>query len=305
MSATAVGGPALRWELREGTGEILDKRLLAPGIHRYAVRAPEIAKARQAGQFVIVRPRPDAERIPLTIAGGDEDSIILIVQEVGKTTAMMADMTAGESLTDLCGPLGRPTHIEKLGSVAVVAGGIGAAPALPIAAALRRAGNRVTAILGARSRELLILEHELRSVSDRLVITTDDGSVGLRGFVTTALEQLIEADPGLAQVFAVGPALMMQKVCEVTRPRRIPTVVSLNTIMIDGTGMCGGCRASVGGQTRFVCVDGPEFDGHEVDFALMIRRQAMYAGQERMVYQAYQEQRRCRLQRHAAAGSLA
>jgi ferredoxin--NADP+ reductase len=272
--------------------EIVRKETLAPGICRYVVRAPEIARSRRAGQFVIVRPRDDSERIPLTIAGGEGETIVLVVQEVGKTTAVMADMAAGESLADVCGPLGQPARVQHLGTVVVIGGGIGVAPAYPIAEAMRNAGNSVIAILGARNQELLIMVEEMSRVADRVVLTTDDGSRGLKGLVTTALQSLIEEGRPIAEVVAIGPAVMMKKVCEVTRPRRIPTLVSLNTIMIDGTGMCGGCRVSVGGQTRFVCVDGPEFDGHQVDFDLMIRRQAMYAEQERLAYQQYLDRQR-------------
>jgi ferredoxin--NADP+ reductase len=274
--------------------EILRKEMLAPRVTLYVVHAPEIAAARRAGQFVIVRPHDDSERIPLTIADGSADTITLVVQEVGKTTAVMADMSVGESLADVCGPLGKPTHVEKLGEVAVVGGGIGIAPLHPIAQALRQAGNRVVAILGARNRELLILEDEMRRASDELVIVTDDGSYGRQGFVTHALQALLD-ERRIAEVVAIGPAIMMKKVCEVTRARNVPTLVSLNTIMIDGTGMCGGCRVAVGGKTQFVCVDGPEFDGHQVDFDLMMRRQAMYVDRERKAYEAYLKEHRCRL----------
>jgi ferredoxin/flavodoxin---NADP+ reductase len=270
---------------------ILRKELMAPRVTRYVVWAPEIARARRPGQFVIVRPRPDSERIPLTIAAGGENTITLVVQEVGKTTAVMADMTQGEDLADLCGPLGEPTRIEKVGEVAVVAGGIGVAPALPIAAALKEAGNHVVAVLGARTRSLVIMEREMRRASDELLVVTDDGSSGSRGLVTDALGGVIAAGRRLRQVVAVGPAVMMRAVAELTRPLGIPTVVSLNTIMVDGTGMCGGCRVSVGGQTRFVCVDGPEFDAHLVDFELMLRREAMYRPQERQAYEAYLRER--------------
>jgi ferredoxin--NADP+ reductase len=278
--------------------EILHLETLAPRVTRYVVHAPEVARARRAGQFVIVRPRDDSERIPLTIADGDAETITLIVQEVGKTTAVMADMRAGERLADVCGPLGKPTHIEKVGTVAVVGGGIGIAPVHPIAQAHKAVGNHVVAILGARSRDLLLFEAEMRRASDELVIMTDDGSYGRKGFVTHALQELIDARP-VAEVVAVGPAIMMKRVCDVTRPAGIHTLVSLNTIMIDGTGMCGGCRVAVGGKTQFVCVDGPEFDGHQVDFDLMMRRQAMYGADERRAYERYLETHRCKLQQQA------
>jgi NAD(P)H-flavin reductase len=278
------------------TPTILRKELLAPCITRYVVRAPDIARARRAGQFVIVRPRQDSERIPLTIADGGSDTITLVVQEVGKTTAVMADMSEGEALADLCGPLGEPTRVERLGNVAVVAGGIGVAPAHPIAQALTAAGNHVVAVLGARSAGLLVMEQEMRRAAGETVIVTDDGSRGTKGFVTGALDRLIGGGRRFQQVVAVGPAVMMKAVAELTRPLGIPTLVSLNTLMIDGTGMCGGCRVSVGGRTRFVCVEGPEFDAHQVDFDLMLRREAMYRPQERQAYEAYlqdRDQRRC------------
>jgi NAD(P)H-flavin reductase len=269
---------------------ILEKDLIAPRVTRYVVRAPDIARARRPGQFVIVRPRPDSERIPLTIAGAGDDTVILVVQEVGKTTAVMADMARGEELADLCGPLGEPARIERVGTVAVVSGGVGAAPALPLAVALREAGNRVVAIMGARTRPLLVLEAEMRAACDEVRVVTDDGSSGVGGLVTDALRGLMAERP-LHQVVTVGPALMMKAVAELTRGPAIPTVASLNTLMIDGTGMCGGCRVAVGGRTRFVCVDGPEFDAHQVDFDLMIRRQAMYRPQEARAYEDYLRER--------------
>lgn len=276
--------------------DILRKDTLAPKVTRYVVRAPEVARARRAGQFVIVRPRPDSERIPLTIADASTESITLVVQEVGKTTAIMADMQAGEPFADVCGPLGKPTDIERVGTAVVIGGGIGIAPAHPIAQALRAAGNTVISILGGRSREFVIMEEEMRAASDRVVLVTDDGSYGRKGFVTHALQELVDGGEKIDEVVAIGPAIMMKRVAEVTRPHAIPTLVSLNTIMIDGTGMCGGCRVSVGGKTRFVCVDGPEFDGHAVDFDLMMRRQAMYREQERLAYEEYRRTHRCQLE---------
>lgn len=274
---------------------ILDKRALAPLVTRYVVRAPEIARARRPGQFVIVRPLEDSERIPLTIADGGDAEIVLVVQEVGKTTAAMADMRAGDSLADVCGPLGEPTRLLRVGTVAMVAGGIGVAPAHPIALGMKAAGNRVVAIVGARSRELLILRAEMRRASHELHVMTDDGSAGERGLVTDRLRRLIESGSPPDQVVAIGPAIMMKAVSELTRPLGIPTLVSLDTVMIDGTGMCGGCRVSVGGRTRFACVDGPEFDGHQVDFELLLQRQQMYREQERLAYQEYLKRRACRL----------
>jgi NAD(P)H-flavin reductase len=283
------------------TYPIVEKRLLAPKVTRYVVRAPDVAQARRPGQFVIVRPRNDSERIPLTIADGTSEAIVLVVQEVGKTTAVMADMAEGESLADVCGPLGRPTRIEHVGTVVVAGGGIGVAPAHPIAQALKAEGNHVIAIVAARTRELIILEDEMRRASHELVVTTDDGSYGRHGLVTAALEAVLEGGRSIDQVVAIGPPIMMKRMCEVTRPHKIPTIVSLNTIMVDGTGMCGGCRVSVGGATRFVCVDGPEFDGHQVDFDLLMRRLAMYKDQESQAYERYLRDHACQL---GATGAL-
>ena len=276
---------------------ILAKELLAPKVTRYYVQAPLVSRSWRPGQFVIVRPRNDSERIPLTVAQAYFDQIVLVVQEVGKTTAVMADLSPGDALAGVCGPLGEPTHVARLGTVVVVGGGIGIAPAWPIARAFRAAGNHVIGILGARSRELMILEDEMRCACNEVLVMTDDGSYGTRGFVTEALGDLLEAGRHVDHVVAIGPALMMKAVAERTRVRGIPTVVSLNTVMVDGTGMCGGCRVEVAGQTRFVCVDGPEFDGHEVDFDLMMRRQAMYVGQERRSYDEYLRTRSCRIER--------
>ncbi len=281
--------------------EILRKEDIAPRVCKYVVRAPAVARARKAGQFVIIRPKNDSERIPLTIADGDEETITLVVQEVGKTTAIMADLKEGDSLSDVCGPLGKPTHIEKVGTVVIIGGGIGIAPAHPIAQAMKVIGNRVLTILGARSQDLLIMEEEMRRASDEVIIMTDDGSYGKKGFVTHALQDLINAGNEIRQVVAIGPAIMMKMVCKVTLPLHIPTLVSLNTIMIDGTGMCGGCRVTVDGKTQFVCVDGPEFDGHQVDFDLMMRRQAMYLEQERLSYDSYVQKHRCKLTPEAEA----
>jgi ferredoxin/flavodoxin---NADP+ reductase len=270
---------------------ILSKELVAPRVTRYRVRAPDVARAWHPGQFVIVRPRDDSERIPLTVADTDDDAITLVVQEVGKTTAVMADMEAGEGLADVCGPLGQPTEVARVGTAVVIGGGIGIAPAWPIARALRAAGNRVVGILGARTAELLILYEEMRRACHQLVVVTDDGSRGERGLVTTALARLLDAGFPIDRVVAVGPAAMMKAVAESTRPLAIPTTVSLNTVMLDGTGMCGGCRVEIAGQARFVCVDGPEFDGHQVDFDLLIRRQRMYVEQERQSYDEYRQGR--------------
>jgi len=262
--------------------EVLENTILADQVRRYRVHAPEIARRRKAGQFVIVRIDENGERIPLTIADADpqEGSITLVVQEVGKTTMRMTLLEPGERLRDVVGPLGAPTHVDKLGTVVMVGGGIGIAPAHPIAQAMRAAGNRVVSILGARTQDLLIMEPEMRAASDEVLICTDDGSYGRHGLVTDVLRDLIEEQGKPDLVVAIGPVIMMKFVSKLTREYGIRTVVSLNPIMVDGTGMCGGCRVSVGGKTRFACVDGPEFDGHQVDFEELTKRQAFYREQE-------------------------
>ncbi|NLH16780.1 MAG: sulfide/dihydroorotate dehydrogenase-like FAD/NAD-binding protein [Phycisphaerae bacterium] len=265
---------------------------LSENVFQMDVSAPMIARARRPGQFVIVGLDAEGgERIPLTIAGADaaKGTIRLVFQRVGKTTAQMADHKVGDSLGYVAGPLGNPTHIEKFGTVVCVGGGIGAAPLFPIAEGLKQAGNRILTILGARNRELLILEGDFRSISDEVIIVTDDGSYGRKALVTEPLKEVcLRPDkPNLA--VAIGPAVMMKFCCMVTKEFSVPTVVSLNTIMVDGTGMCGGCRVEVGGKTKFVCVDGPEFDGHQVDFDQMIKRMNAYKTLEQKAYQAYQD----------------
>jgi glutamate synthase (NADPH/NADH) small chain len=263
--------------------EILEKVSLAPEVTKYIVSAPKIARKRRAGQFVLVRLHEGGERIPLTIADADADrgTITLVVQEVGKTTAEMNLMRTGQRLANVVGPLGLPTHVERIGTVVCVGGGIGIAPLHPVAQAMKAEGNRVIIILGARSQDLLIMEEEMARISDELRICTDDGSKGSKGFVSQVLQQLIDSGEPIDQVIAIGPAIMMKVVSEVTRPHEIKTMVSLNSVMVDGTGMCGGCRVEIDGEPRFACVDGPDFDGHAVNFDLLMRRQAMYREQEK------------------------
>lgn len=276
---------------------ILTNDNIAPAVFRMVVVAPEVARYRRAGQFVIVRPAQGGERIPLTIADADPErgTITLIYQVVGKTTAVMSLMDPGAEIADLAGPLGQPTHIERFGRVACVGGGIGIAPLYPIAQAMKAAGNDVTAVLGARTRDLLILEAEMRAVVDRVVVVTDDGSSGAKGFVTDALRGLLDSAEPPDLVVAIGPTIMMKMVSLLTMGPGVSTLVSLNTIMVDGTGMCGGCRVTVGGQVKFVCVDGPEFDGHQVDFDEMMKRLQTYRRQEAGSYEAFRERHRCRL----------
>jgi NAD(P)H-flavin reductase len=277
--------------------EILENVRIAPSVNRYKIYAPEIAQARRAGQFVIIRIGDQSERIPLTIADANpkKGEIVLIVQEVGKTTAHLASLKTGESLKDVVGPLGSPTHIKKFGTVVMVGGGIGIAPCHPIAKAMKDAGNRVVTILGARSKDLIIMEEEMRKFSDELIICTDDGTYGEKGLVTDLLKELIEEQGKPDLVVAIGPVIMMKYVVLTLRPYGVPVVVSLNPIMVDGTGMCGGCRVEVEGQTKFVCVDGPEFDGYAVDFDLLMQRLALYREMEKEAYERFTATHQCKI----------
>jgi len=261
---------------------ILQARFLAPAVRYFRIEAPKIAAKRRAGQFVIVRVTGDGERIPLTIADADPDAgwIGLIVQGVGKTTRTLNELEPGDTIRDLVGPLGFPSPVERYGTAAVVGGGVGTAIAYPTAVALAEAGNDVIAIIGGRSSEFVILEEELGQVCSEVYPTTDDGSYGYHGLVTDRLTELIDSGRRIDHVMAAGPVPMMRAVAEVTRPHGIETVASLNPIMVDGTGMCGGCRVSVGERTRFACVDGPEFDAHLVDFDELDRRNRAYAAFE-------------------------
>jgi ferredoxin/flavodoxin---NADP+ reductase len=262
---------------------VLGKDVLAPDVVRFWIDAPQIARKRRAGQFVIIRLRDEGERIPLTIADANSmvGAIALIVQGVGKTTRELNALETGDAILDVVGPLGRPTHVEPRQNVCCVAGGIGAAVVLPIAREIRQAGGRVIVILGARTRNRVILESEFRAIAGECFVTTDDGSYGRRGLVTDLLREVVATgNPRVERVMAAGPVQMMRAVCEVTRPKGLPTIVSLNPIMIDGTGMCGGCRVSVGGRLKFACVDGPEFDGHQVNFEELGARLSAYHEQE-------------------------
>jgi len=262
---------------------IVEKMNLSHDVHWMEVDAPYIARKAQPGQFVILRVGNKGERIPLTIADSDRDTgtITLVFQEVGKSTMIMGGLKQGDKIDDVVGPLGLPSHIEKLGLVVCVGGGIGIAPVHPIARAYREAGNNVISILGARSMDLLIMEKEMVKASTEVRICTDDGSCGEKGFVTNVLEDLIKKGNPIDLVVAIGPVPMMEAVSKLTRPYGIKTMVSLNPIMVDGTGMCGACRVTVGGEVKFACVDGPDFDGHEVDFAELRLRQRMYLSEER------------------------
>ena len=256
--------------------KIIHAEFLAPGIKRFVIEAPRIARKQKPGQFVILRIYEEGERIPITIENSNPErgTINIVVQAAGKTTNLLNSLETGDSILDVVGPLGKPSEIANYGTVVVVGGGVGTAMAYPTAAALKRAGNRVLSIVGARNKELVILEPEMRAVSDSLMITTDDGSYADKGFVTDKLRQLIDNGTRIDLVVAVGPIVMMKAVAEVTRQENIRAVVSLNPIMIDGTGMCGGCRVMIDGKSEFACVDGPEFDAHKVDFAVLMYRDA-------------------------------
>jgi ferredoxin--NADP+ reductase len=268
--------------------EIVEKEIIGPNVTRYEIKAPRIAKSRHCGQFVIVRSFAYSERIPLTIADVNTNTgtITIIVQTVGKSTSEMTTLKKGDSFHDVAGPLGQPSHIQKYGTVAVIGGGLGTAVVYPQAVALRQAGNKIISIIGARSKDLIILDELLGSVSDQLIITTDDGSSGKKGLVTDALRELISQTNGKVNaVYCAGPVIMMKAVSELTRPLNIPTIVSLNPVMVDGTGMCGGCRVTIDNKRKFACVDGPEFDGHKVDFNELMDRLKTYKGHEDKKYQ--------------------
>lgn len=260
---------------------IVSKSRFSEKVFKFEIEAPLIAKARKAGHFVIVRVGEKGERMPLTIAGADpvKGTITLVVQEVGLSSTRLCHLNEGDYITDVVGPLGKATHIEKFGTVVCAGGGVGVAPMLPIIEALKAAGNRVISVLAGRSKELIILEDEVRKSSDEVIIMTDDGSYGRKGLVTEGIESVIQREK-VDKCFAIGPAVMMKFCCLLTKKYSIPTDVSLNTIMVDGTGMCGACRISVGGKTRFVCVDGPEFDGHQVDFDEMLKRMGAFKKEE-------------------------
>jgi ferredoxin--NADP+ reductase len=271
---------------------ILKKEALGPEVVLFEIAAPRVSRRRKAGQFVILRLTPTGERFPLTIADADPaaGTITIVVQAVGKSTMQLARLGPGDEILDLAGPLGNPTHVERFGHVVGVGGGVGTAVLYPIVKAMKAAGNRLTVVLGARTKDLLILVDRMRAVADDVLLATDDGSAGAHGFVTDVLGRLIERDEGIDMVAAVGPVVMMRAVCRLTEGPKIPTVVSLNPIMLDGTGMCGGCRVTVGGERRFACVDGPEFDGHIVDFDELMVRQSAYVDDERSSRDAF-----CRL----------
>lgn len=268
--------------MEENKFRVIFNQAIAKGINRIEVFAPQIAKKALAGQFVMLRVDEKGERIPLTVAdkSQEEGSITIIFQQVGLTTKKLSRLKEGDSISDLAGPLGRPTEIKKYGPIVLVGGGVGIAEMYPVAKAFKGAGNRIISILGARSKELLILEEELKAISDEIYITTDDGSYGRKGLVTDILKEIIEKEK-IDLVYAIGPVVMMKAVSELTRPYKIHTIVSLNSIMVDGTGMCGSCRVNVNEKSRFACVDGPEFDGHLVDFDELSKRLKLFVDLEK------------------------
>lgn len=270
--------------------KILKAAQIAPGIKRFLIEAPRIARKHEAGQFVILRLDEHGERIPLTIESADRENgtISIVVQAVGKTTYQLNALNVGDVIQDVVGPLGKASVIKKFGTVVIVGGGVGTALAYPTTVALKQAGNRILTILGGRNRDLVILEDEMRAVSDVLYVTTDDGSYGEKGLVTDKLRQLLTSEEKIALVLAVGPIPMMKAVADLTRDTGIHTVVSLNPIMIDGTGMCGGCRVLVSGKSQFACVDGPEFDAHDVNFEVLMQRNRMYREAEKRSLEDYQ-----------------
>jgi len=285
--------------------KIVKKEKLAEDIDRFYIKAPLIARKVKAGQFVIIRINEDGERIPLTIAGYNRSNgiISIVSMKVGKTTALLSSLKEGDSILDVVGPLGNASEIENFGRVICVGGGVGVAPIFPIARELKKTGNYIISIIGARNKDLLILKEEMEDTSDELYICSDDGSIGYHGFVSDFLKEYLEKnltgnaykrkDKRITRIIAIGPALMMASVAGVTRPFNIKTIVSLNSIMVDGTGMCGACRVEVGGKTKFVCVNGPEFDGHQVNFGLLLSRQKIYCDQEKECMDIYEH--KCRL----------
>lgn len=259
--------------------KILNKKVLHENILQFTLEAPLIARKAEPGQFVVLRVNEYGERVPLTIAdfNREKGTIDIIFMVIGASTTVLASLNEGDSILDLVGPLGKKTDIRPdMGTVVCIGGGIGVAPIYPIARKMKQVDNHVITIMGAKNKDILILKDEMEKISDEVIVTTDDGSYGIKGFVTTALQQLIDKGIDIAEVVAIGPVIMMKTVADTTRPYNIKTIVSLNPIMVDGTGMCGGCRVQVGDETKFACVDGPEFDGHLVDFVNLMERQRMY-----------------------------
>ena len=268
--------------------KIVNKEIFSDVVVGFDIEAPLIAKSRKPGHFVIIRPDEKGERIPLTIAGADPEkgTIRIILQTVGVTSTKIASLSVGDYLLDVVGPLGQATHIEKKGTILAAGGGVGVAPLLPIVEGMKKAGNKVVTVLAARNKDLLILEDEFRKYSDEVIIMTDDGSYGKKGLVTAGMEEVMEREK-VDEAVVIGPAIMMKFGALTTKKYNVPTTVSLNTIMVDGTGMCGACRVTIGGETKFVCIDGPEFDGHQVDFDEMMARLGGFKAEEKVAYEKY------------------
>ena len=273
--------------------EILEKEAFSDVTKLMVVSAPDVAHKAKAGQFIVIRVVKEGERIPLTIADFDRErgTITMVFQEVGKSTMHLGSLQPGDALASLTGPLGRPTEIENYGTVICVGGGVGIAPVYPIARELRAAGNHIISIIGARTKDLLFWEDKMHAVSDELIVCTDDGTYGRKALVTVPLKELLEERDDVAHIWAIGPAIMMKFCSLTTKPFGVTTIVSLNSIMVDGTGMCGSCRVEVGGQTKFVCVDGPEFDGHQVDWDLLLARQRIYLPEEKLAKERFLAER--------------
>jgi len=271
--------------------KILKKKELSDVVTLFEIEAKDIAKKAKAGNFFVLKIHEQGERIPLTIADFDKEkgTLTSVFQKVGKTTHHLGSLKEGDFISDVIGPLGRHSPIENFGKVICVGGGVGIAPVYPIARALKEAGNKVFSIIGARTKDLIFWEEKMRNVSDKLIVTTDDGSYGRKAVVTVPLEEILKEDKDIKLVIAIGPAIMMKFVCITTQKYNVKTIVSLNSIMVDATGMCGACRVEVGGETKFACVDGPEFDGHKVNFNLLMARQRMYPEEEKLAMDRYKE----------------
>ena len=269
--------------------KILKKEEWSPSVFAMEIEAPRVARKAKAGQFIVLRVDEEGERIPLTIADFNRETgaVLIVFQVIGASTMKLAALNVGDSIVDFVGPLGQPSEIEKFGTVVVVGGGIGVAPTYPIARAMKEAGNKVIAIMGAKTKDILIMEEEMKAVTDEVVVTTDDGSYGMKGFVTNAVQALVDRGEKIDQITAIGPVIMMKSVADATRSLGIRTIVSLNPIMVDGTGMCGCCRVTVDGRVRFACVDGPDFDGHLVDFDELINRNSVYREREKQTEQTH------------------
>ena len=272
--------------------KIVKKRVLGPDSKMFVIEAPYVARNAKPGQFIILRVNERGERIPLTVAGSDREkgSVTIIFQEVGKTTKLLGTLEEGDEILDFVGPLGKPTEIENFGTVMTLGGGFGTAVLYPLVKAIKEKGNYVITAIGARTKELVILEDEMREISDEVYITTDDGSYGRKGFVTEVLADFLKEGRKIDRVFSVGPVPMMKATANVTKPYGVKTIVSLNPIMVDGTGMCGACRVEVGGKTKFACIDGPEFDAHEVNFDLLMKRLGMYREEEKASLERFLEE---------------